>query len=121
VFILKPCIDCAWLLRGKLVPLFMLNNRVRVQHRSAAAARGCCWTLFLRHKTVSTERAQHIEIPFQRDKEPLRFGSTRAKFVRGNMVSILRGKAMNTASRGSREQSIPGFKQKHFSVPNDMQ
>jgi hypothetical protein len=63
-----------------------------------------------RHKTVSTERAQHTEIPLPRDKEPLRFGSTRAKFARGNMVSTLRGKATNIASRGSRAQSIPGFK-----------
>jgi hypothetical protein len=52
-----------------------------------------------------------------RDKEPLRFGSTRAKFARGsvryaargNMVSTLRGKATSIASRGSRAQSIPGF------------
>jgi hypothetical protein len=53
-----------------------------------------------------------------RDKEPLRFGSRRAKFARasvrsaahGNMVSTLRGKAMNIASRGSGAQSIPGFR-----------
>jgi hypothetical protein len=45
-----------------------------------------------------------------RVKEPLRFGSTRAKFTRGNMVSTLRGKAMNIASRGSRTQSISGFR-----------
>jgi hypothetical protein len=63
-----------------------------------------------RHKTVSTERAQHTEIPLPRDKEPLRFGSTRAKFARGDMESTLRGKATNTASRGSRVQSIPGFR-----------
>jgi hypothetical protein len=49
-----------------------------------------------RHKTVSTERAQHTEIPLPRDKEALRFGSTRAKFARGNMVSTLRSKAIDT-------------------------
>jgi hypothetical protein len=63
-----------------------VNNRVRVQHRSAAAACGRCSTLFFSHKTVSTERAQDTEIPLPRDKEPLRFGSTRGKFARGNMV-----------------------------------
>jgi hypothetical protein len=60
-----------------------------------------------RHKTVSTERAQHAEIPLPRVKEPLRFGSSRAKFehgyvrsaTRGNMVSTLRGKATNIATR----------------------
>jgi hypothetical protein len=70
-----------------------------------------------RHKTISTERTQHTEIPLPRDKEPLRFGSRRAKFVRGsircaarrNMVSTLQGKTTNIASRGSRAQSIPGF------------
>jgi hypothetical protein len=61
------------------------------------------------HKTVSTERAQHTEIPLPWDKEPLRFGSTRAKLARGNMVSTLRGKATNIASRGSCAQSIPGL------------
>jgi hypothetical protein len=73
-------------------------------------------TLSLRHKTASTERAQHTEIPLPRDKEPLRFGSTSVKFARGsvrsaargNMVSTLQGKATNIASRGSRAQSIPG-------------
>jgi hypothetical protein len=40
-----------------------------------------------RHKTVSTERARHTEIPSPRDKEPLRFGSTCAKFARGNVRS----------------------------------
>jgi hypothetical protein len=52
-----------------------------------------------------------------RVKKPLRFGSTRGKFARGsvlsaarsNMVSTLRGKATNIASRGSRAQSIPSF------------
>jgi hypothetical protein len=63
-----------------------------------------------RHKTVSTESAQHTEIPFPRDKEPLRFGSTCSKFARGNMVSTLRGKVTNIASRGSRAQSIPDFR-----------
>jgi hypothetical protein len=61
-----------------------------------------------RHKTVSTE--QHTEIPLPQGKEPLRFGSTRANFARGsvrsaargNMVSTLRGKATNIASRRSR-------------------
>jgi hypothetical protein len=48
-----------------------------------------------RHKVVSTERAQHTEIPLPRDKEPLLFGSTRAKFA-----------------RGSRAQSIPSLKEK---------
>jgi hypothetical protein len=70
-----------------------------------------------RHKTVSTERAQHTEIPLPRDREPFRFGWTRAKFVRGsvrfaargNMVLTLRGKATNIASRGSRAQSILGL------------
>jgi hypothetical protein len=60
-----------------------------------------------RHKTVSIERVQHTEIPFPRDKEPLRFGPTRTKFARdsvrcaarGNMVSTLRGKATNIDSR----------------------
>jgi hypothetical protein len=82
------------------------------------ASRGSRVTLFLSHKTVSTERAQNTEIPLQRDKVPLRFGSTRAKFprgslrsaARGNMVSTLRGKATNIASRGNRTQSIPGFR-----------
>jgi hypothetical protein len=59
-----------------------------------------------RYKTVSTERAQHSEGPLPRDKEPLRFGSTRAKFtcgtVRSAALSTLRGKATNIASRGSR-------------------
>jgi hypothetical protein len=90
---------------------------VRVQHWSTAAACGCKSKLFLRHKTVSTEKAQHTEIPLPRDKEPLRFGSVRAKFVRGsvrsaahgNMVSTLRDRARNIASRGSRAQSIPGY------------
>jgi hypothetical protein len=68
------------------------------------------------HKTVSTERAQHTEIPLPRDKEPLRFGSTRAKFARGNMVSILRGKATNIASRGSRSQSIHGLRKTYSNV-----
>jgi hypothetical protein len=70
-----------------------------------------------RQKTVSTERAQQTEIPLPRDKESLRFGWTRAKFARGivrcaarwNVVSTLRGKANNIASRGSRAQSIPGL------------
>jgi hypothetical protein len=84
--------------------------RVRVQHRGAAAACGCWSTLFLRHKTVSTERTQHTVIPLPRDKEPLRFGSTRGKFVRGNMVSTLRGRTTNIASRGSRARSIPRLK-----------
>jgi hypothetical protein len=69
------------------------------------------------HKTVSTGRVQHTEIPLPRDKEPLRFGSTLTKFscgsvrsaAHGNIVSTLRGKAINIASRGSRPQSIPGF------------
>jgi hypothetical protein len=71
-----------------------------------------------RYKTLSTERAQHIEIPLRWDKEPLRFGSTRAKLARGsvrsaargNMVSTLRGKVTNIASRGSPAQSIPGLR-----------
>jgi hypothetical protein len=41
-----------------------------------------------RHKTVSTERAQHTEIPLPRDKEPLRVGSTRAKFCRARQHGI---------------------------------
>jgi hypothetical protein len=32
--------------------------------------------LFLSHKTVSTERAQHTEIPLPRDKELLRHASS---------------------------------------------
>jgi hypothetical protein len=76
-----------------------------------------------RHKTVLTERAQHTEIPLPRDKEPLRFGSTGAKFARvcvrsaarGNMVSTLRGKATNIASLGSRVQLIHGLKCGHES------
>jgi hypothetical protein len=83
--------------------------RVRVQHWTSAAACGCWSTLFLRHKTVSTEGAQHTEIHLPRDKKPLRFGSTRSKFTRGNMVSTLRGKTTNIAWRGSRAQSIHGF------------
>jgi hypothetical protein len=55
---------------------------VRVQHRSAAAACDCWSTLFLSHKTVSTERTQHTEIPLPRDKKPIRVGSTRTKFAR---------------------------------------
>jgi hypothetical protein len=55
--------------------------------------------------------------PFAAGQKPLRFGSTRAKFARGNvrsaargnMVSILLGKATNIASRGSHAQSIPGL------------
>jgi hypothetical protein len=69
------------------------------------------------HKTVSTERAQHAEIPLPRDKEPLRFGSARGSdrsAARGNMVSTLRGKATNIASPGSRAQSIPGFMLVHL-------
>jgi hypothetical protein len=89
------------------------------------ASRGSRVTLFLRHKTVSTERAQNTEIPLQRDKVPLRFGSTRAKLARGsvrsaasgNMVSTLRGKATNTVSRGSRAQSIPGFTTSELPIP----
>jgi hypothetical protein len=80
---------------------------------SSIEARQPCAGVDRRHnnatKTVSTERAQHTEIPLPRDKEQLRFGSTRAKFARGKMVSTLRGKATNIASRGSRAQSIPGF------------
>jgi hypothetical protein len=77
-----------------------------------------------RHKTVSTERAQHTEILLPRDKQQPRFGSTRAKFApvfvlpRGNMVSTLRGKTTNIASRGSRAQSIPGLKGKVAPVFN---
>jgi hypothetical protein len=37
----------------------------------------------------------YTEIPLPRDKKPLRFCSTRAKFERGTMVSTMRGKAMN--------------------------
>jgi hypothetical protein len=44
-----------------------------------------------RHMTVSTERAQHTEIPLPRDKEPLRFGSTGAKFARGSVRSAASG------------------------------
>jgi hypothetical protein len=73
-----------------------------------------------RHKTVSTERAQHTTIPLPRDKEPLRFGSKRAKFVlgsirsatRGNMVSTLRSKATNFVARNRypalEAESTPG-------------
>jgi hypothetical protein len=114
--------------RGKLIRLFM---RVRVQHRSAAAARGCLSTLSVisrenaeRYKTVSSERAQHTEIPLPLDKEPLRFGSARANFARGsvrsaargNLVSTLRGKATNISSRGSRAQLVPGFKVTDFQL-----
>jgi hypothetical protein len=71
-----------------------------------------------RHKAVSTDRAHHTEIHLPRDKNPLQFGSTRAKFASGsarpaalgNMISTLRCKATNIASRGSRAQSIPGLK-----------
>jgi hypothetical protein len=49
---------------------------------------------------------RHTEIPLPRDKEPLRFGSTSAKFVRGNLVSTLPGKATNIASRGSRHAIV---------------
>jgi hypothetical protein len=52
------------------------------------------------HKTVSTEKAQHTEIPLPRNKEPLRFGSIRAKFARDSVRS---------AARGSRVQLIPGI------------
>jgi hypothetical protein len=91
---------------------------VRVQHRSAADACGCRSTLFLSHKAISTERSQHTEIRSPRDKELLRFGATRAKFARVNvrsaprcnMISTLRGKATNIASRDSRAPSIPGFR-----------
>jgi hypothetical protein len=113
-------IDCARL-PGAAVrarQICWLVYRVRVQHRSAAAAWSCWSMLFLSHKTVSTERAQHTEISLPRDKEPFRFGSTRAKFARGSvrsaardkMVATLRGKATNLASRGSRAQSIPGLR-----------
>jgi hypothetical protein len=77
---LKPGIDCARLANSFVC--FCVNNRVVVQHRSAAAACGRRSTLFLsfrenaeHHKTVSTERTQHSEIPLPPDKEPLRFGS----------------------------------------------
>jgi hypothetical protein len=40
-----------------------------------ASKRGCWSTLSLSHKTVSTERAQHTEIPLPRGKEQLRFAS----------------------------------------------
>jgi hypothetical protein len=43
----------------------------------------------VRHKTVSIERAQRTEIALPRDKEPLRFGSTRAKFARGSAIDII--------------------------------
>ena len=43
-----------------------------------------------RHKTASTERAHHIEIPLPRDKEPLRFGSTR--HVRARQCSFCRAR-----------------------------
>jgi hypothetical protein len=52
----KPGIDCARLfMRGKLVRLFMRNNRVRVSSIEREITPK-------RHKTVSTERAQHTEI-----------------------------------------------------------
>jgi hypothetical protein len=68
-----------------------------------------------RHKTVSTERAQNTEIPLPRDKELLRFDLTCAKFARSNIVSTLRGKATNIASRGSCAQLILGFRHEIFS------
>jgi hypothetical protein len=74
VSIARSC-SCA----ANLFVCLCVNNRVRVQHRSAATACGSLSTLFLFHKTVSSKRAQHTEIPLPRDKEPLRFGSTRAK------------------------------------------
>jgi hypothetical protein len=55
-----------------------------------------------RHKTVSTERAVRTKFPLPRDKDPLLFGSTHAKFARGNIVSTLLGKATKISSRGSR-------------------
>jgi hypothetical protein len=85
---------------------------------SCPATWGCWWTLFLRHKTVSTEGAQHTEIPLPRDKELLWFGSTRAKFSGGNMVSTLRGKATNFDSRGSRAHLIPGLSLCTFEIPS---
>jgi hypothetical protein len=85
---IKPGIDCERLPRAAvrarqtrsfvyaLITVFVSSIEAR-QPRTAVDRR---------HKTVSTERAQHTEIPLPRDKEPLRFGSTRAKFsARGNM------------------------------------
>jgi hypothetical protein len=108
-------IDCAQLfMRGKFVRLFTVfvsSNEAR-QPRAAVDRHCSCAAKETpeRHKTVSTERAQHTEIPLPRDKESLRFGSTGAKFARGsvrsaargNMLSTLRGKVTNIASRGSR-------------------
>jgi hypothetical protein len=77
---LKPGIDCA---RQTLPFVYALItvfvSGIEARHPRAAVDR--------RHKTVSTERAQHTDTHLPRDKEQLRFGSTRAKFVRGNMVS----------------------------------
>jgi hypothetical protein len=113
---LKTGIDCAWLPRAAvrarqtrsffyaLITVFVSSIEAR-QPRAAVDRR---------HKNASTERAQHTEIPLPRDKEPLRFGSTRAKFARGNMVSTLRGKTTNIVSRGSLAHSIPDFR--HFCV-----
>jgi hypothetical protein len=93
--------------RGKLVRLFTVFV-------SSIEAR----LLILSHKSVSTERAQHTEILLPRDKEPLRFGSTRAKFTRGNIVSTLRGKAINIASCGNHTQSILGLRNFMQKFPN---
>jgi hypothetical protein len=116
---MKVIIDCARLPHAavRARQTRSIVYRVRVQHRSAAAACGCWSTLFLTHKTVSTERAQHTEIPLPRDNKPLWFGSTRTKFARGSVrfaalgkvISSLRGKETNIASRGRRAQSITGF------------
>jgi hypothetical protein len=58
-------------------------------------------TLSLRHKTVSTETAQHTEIPLPRDKEPFRFGSTRAKFARGSVRSAARQHGVDFARQSN--------------------
>jgi hypothetical protein len=91
--------------RGKLVRFVYALITVFVSSIEARQPRPA---VDRRHKTVSTERAENTEIPLPRDREPLRFGSTRAEFARGNMVSTLRGKATNIVSSGGRAQSIPG-------------
>jgi hypothetical protein len=70
-----------------LITVFVPSIEAR-QPRAAADRR--CSSVPERHKTVSTERAQHTEIPFPRDKERLRFVSTRAKFARQHGINFAR-------------------------------
>jgi hypothetical protein len=71
--------------RGCREQLFVRGKPVRLFTVFVSSIEARLWLLIdavphfsERHKTVSTERAQHIKIPLPRAKDPLRFGSTRA-------------------------------------------